>query len=82
MELHETVPLMLSTDYKERLQAEYYQLKIRHNRLQEYVDILDKANSTNSYIRVSYQIQLDSMFTYLRLLEERANIEGIELKEV
>ena len=29
MELKDTVDLMLSTDYKERFKAEYYQLKIR-----------------------------------------------------
>lgn len=32
-ELKETVELMLSNDYKERFKAEYYQLKIRIDRL-------------------------------------------------
>lgn len=33
MELMETVVLMCSADYKERFKAEYFQLKIRYEKL-------------------------------------------------
>ena len=35
MELKETVVLMNSEDYKERFKAEYYQEKIRYDKLDE-----------------------------------------------
>lgn len=33
MELKDTIELMNSTDYKERFRAEYYQTKIRYDKL-------------------------------------------------
>lgn len=33
MELKDTVEMMTSSDYKERFKAEYYQLKLRYNKL-------------------------------------------------
>ena len=37
MELNETVKLMRSVDYKERFIAEYWQLKIRTEKLQAFL---------------------------------------------
>ena len=37
MELSSTTELMRSVDYKDRFRAEYYQLKIRHEKLRYMV---------------------------------------------
>lgn len=37
MELNETVELMNSADYKDRFKAEYFQVKIRHDKLKSHV---------------------------------------------
>ena len=46
--LSETTELMVSTDYKERFQAEYFQLLIRYNGLKRILDNWDagKLNFT------------------------------------
>lgn len=33
MELKDTIEMMTSSDYKERFKAEYYQLKLRYDKL-------------------------------------------------
>ena len=40
MELQDTVALMSSTDYQERFLAEYYQVKIRYEKLSKMVENL------------------------------------------
>ena len=81
MELERLIELMKSEDYKDRFRAEYYQLGDRiiklENMLKKY-----KAGTLNftpscSYELLSYQLQ--TMNAYKRVLEERAEIEGIEL---
>ena len=37
MELSETIELMQSEDFKERFKAEYWQTKIRHDKLAEMI---------------------------------------------
>ena len=81
MELKDTVVMMESSDYQERYKAEYYQLKIRAERL---AAMLDKyANGTLSFTPTcSYELlfeQLVYMHNYMRILEERAKIEGVAL---
>lgn len=83
MELKDTIEIMTSSDYKERFRAEYFQLKIR---LEKLSDLLERyaqgtldfkpACSWNLLIR-----QRDSMRQYFKLLEQRAAIESIEFKE-
>lgn len=81
MELHETVAMMNSEDYKERFKAEYYQVQIRYVRLKRMVDKYElgilpfKPNCPLEILKK----QLAQMFAYLRTLEFRAEIEGIEL---
>lgn len=41
-ELKQTVELMNSSDYKERFKAEYYQLKIRYDKLHNMCEKWDK----------------------------------------
>lgn len=80
-ELHETVDMMLSEDYKERFKAEYYQTKIRYDKLHK---MLIKAEAgtlefepTSSLLILNNQAHY--MGNYLKTLEVRAEMEGIEL---
>ncbi|MEE0726383.1 MAG: hypothetical protein UCV58_07625 [Clostridium saudiense] len=82
MELKDTVQMMESVDYKERFKAEYLQLKIRihglRNMLKKY-----KAGTLPFTPSCSYDLlngQLKAMELYATYLEERAEIEGIDLK--
>lgn len=81
MELKNTVELMESTDFKDRTKAEYYQLKIRTEKLE---NMLNKyKNGTLDFVpNCSYDLlytQLCSMKIYLNILKERAKIEDIDL---
>ena len=79
--LSETVELMTSQNYDDRLKAEYYQLKIRleglYNMLRKYKD-----GELNFTPKCSYDLlygQYKIMVVYLDYLEERAETEGVEL---
>ena len=81
MNLKETVSMMISADYKERFKAEYLQLEIRvkglRNMLKKY-----KEGSLTFKPSCSYDLlnsQLKAMELYATYLEERAEIEGIDL---
>ena len=80
-ELKDTVNGMLSSDYKERFKAEYYQLKIRYDKLNTMVKKWDegKLDFTPTCPREIYDAQLDYMYRYLMVLKERAVIENVEL---
>ena len=80
-ELKQTVELMNSSDYKERFKAEYYQLKIRYNKLHNMCEKWDKneLDFTPTCSRFTYARQLNAMAFYLKVLEERAVVEKIEL---
>ena len=81
MELKETIGLMESGDYKERFKAEYYQTKIRyeklHNMLVKYEAGTLDFSPTCSIAILSRQAR--HMGEYLHCLEIRAEIEGIDL---
>lgn len=81
MELKDTIEMMNSADYKERFKAEYYQLKIRYDKLNAMVEKWDKGelNFQPTCPRGVYSIQLITMYNYLNVLKERANLEGVEL---
>ena len=81
MELNDTIELMKSDDFKDRFKAEYYQLKIR---IEKLADMLDKykAGTLEFTLKCSIgmlDVQYVFMNAYLHTLEERAVIEGIEL---
>lgn len=81
MELKDTVVLMNSEDYKERFKAEYWQTKIRYDKLRSMVvkyeaGKLDFTPSCGIYL---LKDQLKSMENYLYCLEVRAEVEGIVL---
>lgn len=82
MELKDTVQMMESVDYKERFKAEYLQLKIRINGLRNMLKKY-KAGTLTFKPSCSYDLlngQLKPMEMYASCLEERAEIENIELE--
>lgn len=82
MELNETIEMMNSKDYQERYKAEYYQLKIRHDKLAAMLKNhkAGKLNFTPSCSCELLSTQLVYMECYMNTLEERARIEKVKLK--
>ena len=90
MTLHDTVEMMQSTDYKERFRAEYWQTRIRYERLKAFNNRIEAAEATN-FLDNSVDMpkhdcpfdmlrhQQSVMGEYLHILEVRAIIEGVEL---
>lgn len=81
MELKDTVTMMNNLDYKERFKAEYYQLKIRLEKLTVMLKKLDEGTlefEPNSPTAVLIT-QRSHMEAYLNCLEVRAAAEGIQL---
>ena len=84
MDLKDTASLMSSEDYKERLKAEYFQTKIRYEKLHK---TLVKFDAGTLKFQPTCPIGLlrnqnDAMGNYLNILEIRAEIEGLNLEEV
>lgn len=95
MELKDTVELMQSSDYKERFIAEYWQTKIRYEKLKHFNNIIEASRATintDSMVtdvmvvepkhdcpRFMLEDQQHIMGQYLHILEVRAVIEGIDL---
>lgn len=83
MELIDTVDLMTSEYYQERMLAEYLQVKIRYEKL---VAMLEKYKTGTLPFKpkCSYDLlksQADYMAKYIECLEIRAKIEGVKLDE-
>lgn len=83
MELKDTIVMMINPDYKERFRAEYFQLKIRAEKLSA---MLEKMSAGTLGFTPSCSFELLSeqhgvMWNLLNLLEKRAKIEGIDLSE-
>ena len=81
MQLKETVPMMVSGDYKERFKAEYYQLLIRLDGLTSM--LIDWKNNMLDFepkcSKETLENQLLFMQGYLGILRLRAEIEEIYL---
>lgn len=82
-ELKNTIEMMVSNSYKERFKAEYWQTKIRTEKLHK---ILIKADANTLEFKPDTPLHLLEsqqriMQDYLRMLEIRAEIEGINLDE-
>ena len=83
----ETVPLMLSGDYKARFVAEYRQTKIRYEKLKAYANRIEAAMLCPGKVEMpphdcSLELlreQQKHMGCYLGTLELRAIVEGIDL---
>ena len=81
IQLHDTVEMMNSADYKERFKAEYHQTKIRYGKLHEMC-IKYEAGTLGFTPTCSLELlkeQKAAMGNYLRCLEVRAEIEGVAL---
>lgn len=82
--LAKTCEGMVSPDYKERFKAEYIQLKNRFDGLKKMLDAWDdkKLNFVPTCPRDLLGEQSTDMELYLRVLERRAKLEGIDLSGV
>lgn len=91
-ELKETTKLMTSTDYKERFVAEYWQTKIRYEKLKAFNTKIEAAQRVrfsdveNKLKEPIHDCPADILVEqqhilgeYLHILEIRAVIEGIDL---
>ena len=79
MKLNDTVAMMNSADFKDRMRAEYHQLKIRADGLEGMLKKY-KAGELSFVPTCSYDLlyeQLVYMRQYQRILECRAEIEGV-----
>lgn len=82
MELKDTISLMNSEDYKERFKAEYWQTKIRYQKLHKMLvkyeaGVLPFTPSCPIHLLLDQKAHMGS---YLNKLEIRAEIEGIDLE--
>lgn len=81
-DLKDTINLMISDNYKDRLLAEYWQLKIRHQKLQVAIARKSQRLDRNTKTPIdTLQAQSYVMERYLNLLRLRAREEGIILGE-
>lgn len=80
MVLKDTVNMMTSEDYKERFKAEYYQLKVRINGLENMLKSWDEGTLTfkPTCPRKLYDDQLKAMYDYINILITRSKMEGID----
>lgn len=81
MELKDTVKLMESADFKDRFKAEYYQTKIRYEKLHTMI-VKYEVGTLNFEPKCSIELlkkQSAAMGKYLYMLEVRAQIENIKL---
>ena len=79
--LDDTVALMNSVDYKTRFKAEYYQTKIRYDKLHNMITSYE-AGTLSFEPTCSIDLlkqQASAMGQYLHVLEVRAKVEDIEL---
>lgn len=87
-ELRETIEYMTSADYKERFKAEYWQTKIRYEKLKAFNRKIEAAECTAIAEMPKHDCpywvlreQQSIMGEYLRMLEMRAHIEGVDIND-
>lgn len=81
MELKDTVQLMQSDNYKDRFKAEYWQTKIRYDRLHKMI-VKHEAGTLDFTPSCDMRVlkdQAGAMGNYLYALEVRAEIEHIAI---
>lgn len=81
--LERTAELMLSGDYRERMAAEWVQVKIRLSRLQSMLDDYreGKLNFEPTCPITLLREQALVMQEYVDILEKRIELEGISISE-
>ena len=89
LSLNDTIKLMQSADYRDRFKAEYFQAKLRYNRLKKFNTKIKAAMLSNKVEMPKHDcpenLLIEQEFTmgeYLNILETRAVIEGIDLSEI
>lgn len=85
--LKDTINLMISDDYKERFKAEYQQTKIRYEKLKDFCNRIEAANTALGIEEPNHDCpfwllrrQQTQMDEYLHTLELRALIEEVDLE--
>lgn len=89
-ELSQTCEMMWSKDYRERFKAEFYQLKIRTEKLENFLakikaqyhyenDFIEKEKIQHDCDETILEEQLENMKRYLFILKQRAVIENINI---
>jgi hypothetical protein len=83
MEYKDTVREMTSKDYKERFRAEYWQTKIRYDKLHAIIVKYDaKTLAFDPHCSIDIlKEQAKAMGEYLYCLEVRAQMEQVSLDE-
>lgn len=84
MEIKDTFVMMVSDNYQDRYKGEYYELKIRADKLETMLEKY-KAGTLPFTPSCNYELlfeQLVYMRQYQRILECRAEIENVDLKNV
>lgn len=79
MELADTVKLMTSDDWKARLKAEYWQTRIRFDKLSDYLEsdtIMESEEGGMDLLLLT--TQRDIMGTYLTSLYNRIIVLGLD----
>lgn len=80
-QLIDTIDLMTSEDYKDRFCAEYYQLKIRRDKLQDLMERWSRGllNFQPTCDYTTYEKQIKYMDKYLEILIRRAQKENVSV---
>lgn len=81
MELKDTAIMMMSDDYKERFRAEYFQAKIRYDKL-DAMTVKYRAGTLQFTPKCPVELleeQKRYMGNYIHCLKIRAEIEGIDI---
>ena len=83
MLLKETINDMCSSDYKARFGAEYWQVRIRAEKLEKMLKDWEdgKLKFTPTCPKNTYYLQLKVMKEYIAILDLRALAEGIDVFE-
>ncbi len=80
MELKDTIEFMTSEDFKDRFKAEYYQTKIRYDKLHKMLIKYDAGSLPFEPANINLlKDQAAAMGRYLYILETRAEIEKINI---
>lgn len=79
----ESIGFMLSKDFKKRMKAEYWQLALRCEKLEEMCRKYEagELSFTPNCSLTLLRAQLEAMKAYKGCLEERAEVEGIDLSD-
>jgi hypothetical protein len=81
MELKDTVSMILSSDYKERMKAEYWQMDTRIDSLSRLLENWDNLDFEPTCPKKLLELQLEAMCEYASTLATRAALESVDLLE-